>query len=289
MKRAPSWELEGRDWPNRAQSRFVRAAGLSWHVQISGEGPVVALIHGTGAGTHTWRDLLPLLAQKFKVVAMDLPGHAFTEKPQRSRLTLPGMAEAVSALLTELGVTPRHMVGHSAGAAIALRMALDGAVAPEKIISLNGAFRPFNGLAAVLFPVMARLLALNPLAAPFLAWRASAPSAVSRLIAGTGSILDAVGTHYYTRLLRTERHVSATLAMMAYWDLSSLSRDLRKLASRLVLVATANDRAVPPREAALTARLVEDARVIKLDWGGHLAHEENPTFFSELLEREMAS
>lgn len=289
MKRAPCWEVEGRNWPNRPQSRFIRAAGLVWHVQIDGEGPVVVLIHGTGAGTHTWRGMLPLLAKTFKVVAMDLPGHAFTEKPQRSKLTLSSMAKAVSALLAELGVEPRHMIGHSAGAAVALRMTLDGAVAPEKIISLNGAFRPFTGLAALLFPVMARLLALNPFSAPFLAWRASAPSAVVRLIAGTGSILDEEGTDYYARLLRTERHVSATLAMMANWDLSPLLRDLRRLTSGLVLVAAANDRAVPPREATLTARLVDNAKVIKLDWGGHLAHEENPGFFAQLLSQEMAS
>lgn len=288
MKPAPSWDVEGRDWPNRAASSFVRAGGLMWHVQIAGDGPAVVLIHGTGAGTHTWRGLLPLLAQSCKVVAMDLPGHAFTEKPERSHLALPHMAKAVSSLLAEIGVKPRHMVGHSAGAAVALRMTLDGAVAPERIVSLNGAFRPFNGLAAILFPVMARLLALNPFAAPFLAWRASTPSAVSRLIAGTGSVLDAAATDYYARLLRTERHVAATLAMMAYWDLTPLLRDLRKLKSTLVLVANANDRAVPPREAGMTARLVEDSRVVKLEWGGHLAHEEKPAFFSDLLVRELA-
>src|SRR5206468_2126887 len=62
------------DWPNRAASLAVEAGGLRWHVQRAGHGPVLLLLHGTGAATHTWRDLLPLLATDFTVVAPDLPG-----------------------------------------------------------------------------------------------------------------------------------------------------------------------------------------------------------------------
>jgi len=80
--RAPSWELDGQDWPNRDCSRFMTAAGLRWHVQCAGTGPVCLLLHGTGASTHSFRDLLPQLAQTFTVVAPDLPGHGFTERPR---------------------------------------------------------------------------------------------------------------------------------------------------------------------------------------------------------------
>jgi len=44
-----SWERDGRDWPNRAFSRFIEAGGLRWHVQVMGQGPVALLLHGTGA------------------------------------------------------------------------------------------------------------------------------------------------------------------------------------------------------------------------------------------------
>ena len=47
------WEVDGRDWPNRDSSRFVTAGGLRWHVQVAGTGPVVLLVHGTGAATHS--------------------------------------------------------------------------------------------------------------------------------------------------------------------------------------------------------------------------------------------
>lgn len=83
MTRSPDWNVEGRDWPNRGSSRFVEAGGLRWHVQVMGEGPALLLLHGTGAATHSWRDIAPLLAKTHTVVAMDLPGHGFTAMPAR--------------------------------------------------------------------------------------------------------------------------------------------------------------------------------------------------------------
>ena len=61
----PDWAVEGRDWPHREASRFVEAAGLRWHIQEFGraEAPTLLLLHGTGAATHSWRGLAPLLAQ----------------------------------------------------------------------------------------------------------------------------------------------------------------------------------------------------------------------------------
>ena len=59
----------------------VAAGGLRWHVQVAGDGPVLLLLHGTGAATHSWRDLLPLLAERFTVVAPDLPGHGRSDGP----------------------------------------------------------------------------------------------------------------------------------------------------------------------------------------------------------------
>ena len=98
------WQRDGGDWPNREASRFVRAAGLLWHVQVMGQGPVLLLLHGTGAATHSWRAMLPLLARHFTVVAPDLPGHGFTDAPATARLSLPGMTwredeSAIEALL----------------------------------------------------------------------------------------------------------------------------------------------------------------------------------------------
>ena len=56
----------------------VHVNGGDFHCEVAGEGPVALLLHGTGASTHSFRDLLPWLARRCTVVAPDLPGHGFT-------------------------------------------------------------------------------------------------------------------------------------------------------------------------------------------------------------------
>jgi len=280
------WENEGRDWPNREASRFVRAAGLTWHVQAMGQGPSLLLVHGTGAATHSWRDLAPLLAERFAVVAPDLPGHGFTEKPPLRGLGLPAMAAALGALLAELAVQPRVVVGHSAGAAILVRMALDGQLDPDLCISLNGALLPFRGLPGKLFGPAARLLALNPLVPRLFARRAREPAVLGRLVDNTGSTLDRRGIELYGRLAADHRHVGGALGMMAAWDLEPLVRDLPGLACPLVLVVGSHDRTVSPSNAARVQALLPSSRIVRLDRLGHLMHEEAPATVARLIEAE---
>ncbi len=283
MYRKPDWAVEGRDWPNRDASRFVRAAGIEWHVQSMGAGPTVLLLHGTGAATHSWRALAPLLASEFHVVSPDLPGHGFTQTPPAHGLSLPGMARSIAALLTALDVAPRFLIGHSAGAAIALRMTLDGLVAPERIVSLNGALMPFPGIAGHIFPPAARLLFLNPVAVRLFAHRAADRSRVERLMRSTGSRIDADGLDQYGRLFRTPGHVAGVLGMMAHWDLQALQRDLPALRTPLTLIAAGNDRAIPPETADAVKRLAPHADVAPLSGLGHLAHEESPQRVAALI------
>jgi len=181
---------EGVDWPNREASAFVEAGSFSWHVQRMGTGPGLLMLHGTGASTHSWEMLEPLLARRFQVVAPDLPGHGFTTAKKAPDLSLPGMARSVAALLTALEFQPEVVVGHSAGAAILARLCLDSTIAPKLLVSLNGAFLPFEGASRFLFPSMARLLFLNPLAPRLFAWSAD-NSSVASLLRGTGSKIGA--------------------------------------------------------------------------------------------------
>ncbi|HIJ62272.1 MAG TPA: alpha/beta fold hydrolase [Rhodospirillaceae bacterium] len=283
MKRKAAWEVEGRNWPNREASRFVKAAGITWHVQVMGSGPVMLLLHGTGAATHSWRALAPLLGQDFAVVAPDLPGHGFTGMDHRRRPSLPHMAADLARLLAALDMEPAFVVGHSAGAAIALRMVLDGLIKPRAVVGLNGAFMPFSGLEGALFPMLARFLFVNPIAASLLAWHASDRTAVARVIEQTGSHLDPAGLELYVRLLGTSRHVEAALGMMANWDLRPLQRDLPRLSVPLTLFAAQLDHAVPPRVARETAARVAGATVVDLPGYGHLAHEEAPGLLAELI------
>lgn len=276
------WDRHGADWPNAVHSRFVEAGGLTWHVQIAGTGPALLLLHGTGAGTHSWRDLLPLLAERFTVIAPDLPGHAFTARGPRAALSLPGMARALAGLCESLGARPALGVGHSAGAAVLVRMALDGLIAPRGIVGVNGALRPFRGMVNVVFPAMARMLFVNPLAPRLFATQAT-PAAVDRLMRQTGSRIDAAGLAQYRLLLNDPGHVGAALGMMAQWDLDGLVHDLRRLDVPMSALVGMEDRAIPPAAARWLQGFLPDTAIHRLDGLGHLAHEEAPARVARLI------
>ena len=250
-----------------------------------GEGPPLVLIHGTGAATHSWRGLLPLLAQHFSVVALDLPGHGFTQSPSAHRLSLPGMSTDVGALLRKLEVRPEIAVGHSAGAAILARMCLAGRIAPRLLVALNGAFMPFGGIATHLFSPLAKLLVLNPLVPRVFARQASHAGAVERLIANTGSTIDQEGVALYRKLVRNPVHVAAALRMMANWKLEPLLHDLPRLAPTLVLMTAANDRSISPTVAQQVREILPNAMIEPLPALGHLAHEEQPQLIAHLIEK----
>ena len=273
---------DGADWPNREASRFIEAGGLNWHVQVMGQGPDLLLLHGTGGASHSWRALAPLLAQHFRVVAPDLPGHGFTTARRAPDLSLPGMATSIAALIGRLGPKPEVVVGHSAGAAILTRLCLDGAISPRLFVSLNGAFLPFEGLAGMTFPVLAKMLFLNPFAPRLFAWAAD-HTAVANLLLGTGSKIEPRGVELYTRLMRNPAHCAGALAMMANWSLESLAGDLKHLAVPAVLIVGNADKAVPPANAAKVAALIPQASVERLPGLGHLAHEENSERVARLI------
>jgi len=284
-----SWETDGRDWPNRDASRFVRTEGLRWHVQQMGRGPVLLLLHGTGASTHSWRALAPLLAKRFTVLAPDLPGHGFTQSPPDNLLTLPGMARGVGALLRTLDLSPTMVAGHSAGAAVMIRMTLDTIIKPEALVSLNGALMPFRGLVGQFFSPLAKLLFMNSFVPRMFARRAADRSAVKRLIGNTGSTIDETGLELYRRLVSSAPHVAAALGMMASWDLAPLLRDLPKLRVPLLLLAGGEDRTIPSDQAFRARDLLPSARVEYLRGLGHLAHEERPEDIARIMLEFAAS
>jgi magnesium chelatase accessory protein len=272
----PGWQRDGRDWPNREASRFVGAAGTLWHVQVMGAGPVVLLAHGTGAATHSWRALAPLLARRLTVVAPDLPGHGFSQAPAGARLGLPFMARSLAELCRALGVAPTLAVGHSAGAAILARMCLDGLAAPRALVSLNGALLPLYGLPGRVFSPLAKLLAGLPGLAALFARHTGNRAVVERLLRETGSSIDAAGVDFYARLAANPAHARAALNMMAAWDLAPLVRDLPRLRPKLLLVVGSNDRSIAPADSERVRALVPGAALVRLPGLGHLAHEEAP-------------
>ena len=273
-------DLDG--WPMAAYSRKVLCRPHRWHVQEAGAGDTLLLLHGAGGATQSWRGIFPLLVKTHHVIAIDLPGQGFTEIGARGRCSLPHMAEDVGALMAQEGWQPKAVIGHSAGAAIALQLALKGQVG--HVIGINAALSNFRGVAGWLFPMMAKALAINPLSAKLFSATASA-SSVRNLITGTGSKLDPEGEDLYLKLIRDSGHVDATLSMMAQWSLDGLTEALSSITPVVDLIVAEGDKAVPPSSSIDASKRLPNAHLHKIPSLGHLAHEEDPDQIVALIER----
>ncbi len=277
-------QLPRADWPLSQYSRMIRCGGLHWHVQMLGQGPTIVLIHGTGASTHSWRDVAVQLSDEFKVVMFDLPGHGFTTGASRRQMSLTGMSRVVGALINQISEHTHFVIGHSAGAAIACQMVLDNRLQVERLVSINGALKPFDGMAGQLFSPLAKALSGNSLIPRLVSWRAAASDRLTtRLLEDTGSTLDSEAIGYYSRLMQREGHVAGALGMMAQWDLKPLWQRLPALDTPMLFIVGSQDRTVLPRQSSEASRRIPNGTFECLSGLGHLCHEENPTCISDAL------
>lgn len=280
-------------WPNADLSRQVPGPVHKWHVQDAGRGPLILMLHGAGGSSHSLRDLIAPLAETHRVIALDLPGHGFTQLGARHRSGLQAMTDDIAALARQEGWAPVAILGHSAGAAVALNLSktlLSPRGQPPKIIGVNAALGEFEGLAGLLFPLMAKLLSVLPFTAALFSGTSASPARVQSLIQSTGSTLTPDGMALYRRLVGDRDHVDGTLLMMAQWDLKPLLRDLGNITAQTTFIVGTNDRTVPAGTSHNAAQKMPNAEVIELKDFGHLVHEEVPgqvvTILRNLLRSE---
>jgi len=286
-RRYPEWTIEGQDWPNHQASRFVEADRYKWHVQRMGPkkagAPVCLLLHGTGAATHSWRDIIPLLAKDYDVIALDLPGHGFTRPTISRQVSLPKMAASIGVLLEALEASPALIVGHSAGAAIGLQLMLDKCW-KIPLVGLNPALMPFPGLAAKLFPQLAKMLFTNPFVSRIFARWARYPGETEKFLRrSTGSRIDPAGALYYGHLFSRSGHCDGAIRMMANWRLEELQNRLTEIETPVLLVHGQKDNAIPKSAVQGAADLIAQSTIEEVANVGHLAHEEDPEQLAQII------
>ena len=265
------------DWPNRRHSRGVAIGKLDWHVQLAGAGPVVLLLHGSGASAHSWADVFSAMAESATVVAPDLPGHGYTRGATLSELTLPRIAADLTALLAALGLdAPALVVGHSSGAALALRMALGTQLAPRRVLGFNPSLiAPPDIYTRVFGPLITPLATSSPVSS-LLAMMANRSGMIDGLLDSTGSNLSREQRARYATLFADAQHVRGALGFMAAADLPALLDDARGTAVPCSFVLGAQDAWIPGRPLRdVIARHLPSAVIDTWD-GGHLLHEIEP-------------
>ena len=119
------------------EKRRIATSGGELAVLDVGEGPAVVLLHGFPLSSFQWREFIPHLAPKFRVIAPDLLGAGDSDKPQDlAQLRLRGQAGAIRELLDALDVDRYAVVGSGPGGGVAQRLAVDD-LRVEALVLLN--------------------------------------------------------------------------------------------------------------------------------------------------------
>lgn len=120
--------------------KFVEVDGVRLHYVDRGEGPVVVLLHGDGVMLQDFdvSGVLPLAAEKHRVVAFDRPGYGYSERPRSTIWAPTAQAELIAGALKQIGVERAVVVGHSWGTLVGLAMALDHPSVVSGLVLLSG-------------------------------------------------------------------------------------------------------------------------------------------------------
>ncbi|MGA2374627.1 MAG: alpha/beta hydrolase [Candidatus Sulfotelmatobacter sp.] len=121
-------------------SRTAQVDGLGLHYLTAGHGPAVILLHGYTQTSRMWRPIIPLLAQKFTVIAPDLPGIGDSDIP-KDGLDMRTAAVRIHGLVKSLGVEKARVVGHDIGLMVAYAYAAQFPAETEKLVVMD-AFLP---------------------------------------------------------------------------------------------------------------------------------------------------
>ena len=245
-------------------------SGVRLHYQDEGTGRALVFIHGFGGSTEWWKPLLGSLARRFRCVTLDLRGHGQSDKPASDH-TLTDMTRDVAALLDALDLRDAVLVGHSLGAAVAMRVVLNqraGRVA--RLVSLAGTIpcatatttEPWGLDKSMAAGVVAGMRA--NFAATLQAFR---PALLFKPDEG---ITDGL----LASCLRVPPEAAATLMESAYAE--DLRGHLSAINLPVLLLHSRHDNIQPPQWIEYAAARIPDCRTVWLEASGHYPMLEEP-------------
>ncbi|WP_327721911.1 alpha/beta hydrolase [Streptomyces sp. NBC_00490] len=274
-------------------SRLVEVNGLRLHAVTGGDGPALLLIGGWPQTWYAWREVMPTLARRHTVVAVDSRGAGLSDKPDDG-YDAGTLAADLVALMTALGHDRFDVVGHDIGAWTGYALAADHPERVNRLAILEAVIPgltpspPFFGPAAANLKLWQfgfnRLTDLNEELVQgrerlFFGWQFATKAA-------TPTAIPAHAVDVYVDAITADpRALRASFAYYRALD-ETIAQNERRSKTRLTLPVLALGGALwSGASAAQTMRLAaDDVTEVVLDDCGHYPAEEQPARFAEILE-----
>jgi len=254
--------------------QFLSLHGRLVHVEQVGAGEPVVLLHGFGASTYSWRKVMPELTTRFRVIAIDLNGFGYTERPSDlASYTREGQGRLVLEVMDALGIQRAHIVGHSYGGGITMWLA---AYHPDRFLSmvLTDSSAPTYS-----YDRRSRIASLKPLTSLFLRSVVLRPATVRKSLLRSfhdpAQVTPELVQAYFDRI-RVEGVVDA------YYGLTIPVRgpidkvDLAKIEVPALVVWGSDDQIVSLPDARRGTSVLPHGRFVVIPDTGHIPMEEKP-------------
>ncbi|MFF2505470.1 4,5:9,10-diseco-3-hydroxy-5,9,17-trioxoandrosta-1(10),2-diene-4-oate hydrolase [Streptomyces sp. NPDC058067] len=270
-------------------SRTVKAAGLNLHYHEAGpdnpDAPVVILLHGGGPGASGWSNFgrnLPVFAEHFRTLLVDQPCYGASDKPELPKNFFSFAADAVAALMDELGIERAHFVGNSLGGGTATRMGLDHAGKVGKLLLMGPGGISVNLFAPDPTEGIKKLFAFNSSPEPT---RAMMKDFLSTLAHDSSIVTDEFVEERFQQAVDPEAKLGndRMAASFAKWPADTmLWRDAHRITAPTLLTWGREDRVNPLDGALVALKTIPDARLHVFPHCGHWAQTEKFDEFNRL-------
>jgi len=290
LTRAKSVEWEGvsEDVPHHEHSHFVAVDGARVHYQEFGEStnPALLLIHGYTSSVTAWRTSAPMLAEKgFHVIAVDLLGFGYSDKPAWFEYSITSQARIVARFMNRLGIGRATIVGSSYGGAVAATLALDYPERVERLVLVDAVTNDDAKNIPILR--LAELPGIGEALTPFLVdskvfWKFRMRHA---LAPANHHLIDE------TRLANVQRPLSAAdahrslLATSRNWHAERIERDAQYISQPTLIVWGEDDRVIPIQNGYKLHDAILHSQMVVLRNCGHIPQEEKAELFTDLVSK----
>ncbi|HAX39618.1 MAG TPA: hypothetical protein DCY10_01875 [Clostridiales bacterium] len=248
------------------------------HYLEAGVGEPMLLIHSIGQSLYTWRNVFAELSDNYRVIAIDLPGHGYSSRPDTFTYTADDVAFVLNAFLDALNIKSAHMVGFSIGAMYMMRML---SLYPKRVAN-SVAISP-GGITEHMPKLIHNML--RPLIATF-ARNIFTASDVRNLllecVTDPALIDDYVVRQYYEPLSDGLSREALMYALRNY-DQERIAEGLLPVEHEVLILWGKNDRWHPPSGSVYFQSILRAGRYYLVRNAGHLLQEEAPVKLLEIL------
>ena len=281
-----NWEDYADRIHHAEHSRFIEIDGATVHFQEFGapDKPTMILIHGYTASTFVWKTIAPELARAgFHVIAVDLIGFGYSDKPAWFDYKIASQARIIERLMNRLGIGRATLVGSSYGGAVSLSVALDYAERVEKLVLVDAVCN--DEVLAKPILKLATMRGIGELLAPFVIDSKLLQKARMRetLAPENHHLITKNRVEAASHPLHAKDAHHSVLATVRNWDACRLSEDAQFIKQPTLIIWGEDDKIIPIHNGEHLYHSILNSRFVVLKNCGHLPQEEKPEIFINLV------